>query len=672
MADRFYVGGTANWDGTAGTKWATTSGGAGGASVPTTSDNAIFDANSGTVTVTISAGNTGCLNLICTGFTGTLAGSAAITVAGSLTFASSMAAITYSGVMTMSATTSQTMTFGGESATTVDFTFDGVGGTWTLQDAMSADDVILTNGTFDANDFNVDIDTFSSSNSNTRTISMGSGTWSLRGTGTVWTTSTTTNLTFNAETSTLNLVTNTASARTVTGGGVTFNNVGVTAGSGNITFTSTFNCNNLDFTGQAGALQSSTINISGNLTLGTGMTVSNGPSTISMVATSGTKTITSNGVSISRPITINTSVGVTVQPTDTFLQIGDRALTLTQGIFNLNGQNVTVGSFSSGSSNTRQLTLGAVDIKVGDTNGIVWNTADDTGLTISTSGGGIDFIANTANTRTVSSDATLTLPTIKLSAGTGTYSFSLVVTNSLIATGSTGNLDIAGAGSSVTLGANYARGGTLTLTNGTFNANNFAVSVAAFSSNNSNTRVLTMGSGTWTLTGTGTVWTTATTTGLTFNTNTSTIVVNDASASSKTFAGGGLTYNAVQFTGAGTGTFIISGSNTFGTFTIDTPPHTLQITASTTQTFTNAPVLSGTSGNLTTIESTSAGTAYTFRKTAGNVSENFLSLRDCVATGGARWFAGKNSTNVSGNNGWRFATSYSGVPGAGLDIPTLL
>ena len=33
MADRYWVGGTASWDGTAGTKWATTSGGAGNLTV---------------------------------------------------------------------------------------------------------------------------------------------------------------------------------------------------------------------------------------------------------------------------------------------------------------------------------------------------------------------------------------------------------------------------------------------------------------------------------------------------------------------------------------------------------------------------------------------------------------------------------------------------------------
>ena len=62
MADRYWVGGTATWDATVGTKWSTTSGGAGGASVPTSADNVFFDANSGAVTVTVS-GTRVCLSL---------------------------------------------------------------------------------------------------------------------------------------------------------------------------------------------------------------------------------------------------------------------------------------------------------------------------------------------------------------------------------------------------------------------------------------------------------------------------------------------------------------------------------------------------------------------------------------------------------------------------------
>lgn len=56
MADRFWVGGTGNINDTG--HWSTTSGGSSGASVPTSSDNAIFDANSfsaGSQSVTINA-----------------------------------------------------------------------------------------------------------------------------------------------------------------------------------------------------------------------------------------------------------------------------------------------------------------------------------------------------------------------------------------------------------------------------------------------------------------------------------------------------------------------------------------------------------------------------------------------------------------------------------------
>lgn len=82
MASRYWVGGTATWDGTAGSKWALTSGGAGGQSVPTSADSVIFNANSGSGTVTIAAGAI-CLKLNCSGFTGTLAfGTNSIELAG--------------------------------------------------------------------------------------------------------------------------------------------------------------------------------------------------------------------------------------------------------------------------------------------------------------------------------------------------------------------------------------------------------------------------------------------------------------------------------------------------------------------------------------------------------------------------------------------------------------
>ena len=45
MATRYWVGGAGNWSST--TKWSATSGGVSGASVPTSVDDVVFDANSG-------------------------------------------------------------------------------------------------------------------------------------------------------------------------------------------------------------------------------------------------------------------------------------------------------------------------------------------------------------------------------------------------------------------------------------------------------------------------------------------------------------------------------------------------------------------------------------------------------------------------------------------------
>jgi hypothetical protein len=82
MANRFWVGGSGTWDTSSTANWSATSGGASGATAPTTADIAFLDANSGTVDVTLGE-NVPCLRLTCTGFTGTLAfGANKITIAG--------------------------------------------------------------------------------------------------------------------------------------------------------------------------------------------------------------------------------------------------------------------------------------------------------------------------------------------------------------------------------------------------------------------------------------------------------------------------------------------------------------------------------------------------------------------------------------------------------------
>jgi hypothetical protein len=70
MAARFWVGGTGTWDASTTTHWSATTGGAGGASVPGSSDDVTFDGASGGGTITITA-NPNIQSLTTDTFTGT-------------------------------------------------------------------------------------------------------------------------------------------------------------------------------------------------------------------------------------------------------------------------------------------------------------------------------------------------------------------------------------------------------------------------------------------------------------------------------------------------------------------------------------------------------------------------------------------------------------------------
>lgn len=231
MASRFWVGGTASWDGTAGTKWATTSGGTGGASAPASTDDVFFDANSGAVTVTVSSVD--CKNLDFTGFTGTFtSGSVSLGVYGSITAGSGMT-WSFAGALSMLATSgTQVVTSNGISFTNL-FFVNGIGGTTQLADNFVTNSVLrVDNGTFDANNKNVTCFGFRSNfTSSTRTVTMGSGTWTLNGTGTVWNTSSITNLTLNAGSSTIKITNSSGTSVTFSGGGATLNNVWFSRGS---------------------------------------------------------------------------------------------------------------------------------------------------------------------------------------------------------------------------------------------------------------------------------------------------------------------------------------------------------------------------------------------------------------------------------------------------------
>ena len=71
MASRFWVGGTGTWDASNTTNWSATTGGAGGASVPSVADTVTFNSKSGSGTCTL-AYSPEVVSLALTTWTGTL------------------------------------------------------------------------------------------------------------------------------------------------------------------------------------------------------------------------------------------------------------------------------------------------------------------------------------------------------------------------------------------------------------------------------------------------------------------------------------------------------------------------------------------------------------------------------------------------------------------------
>lgn len=226
-----------------------------------------------------------------------------------------------------------------------------------------------------------------------------------------------------------------------------------------------------------------------------------------------------------------------------------------------------------------------------------------------------------------------------------------------------GGVTVQAFGGTYTCQDAFAIAGTaslFTLNNGTFDANNFNISLSGnFSSSNSNLRTINMGSGTWTLSSTGgTIWNVATTTNLTLNASTSIILITDTGNSATTFQGGGKTYATLWYTrGASTGTNTIVGTNTFAFLqdTGSTAAHTL-VFPNVTTTISSATglVLIGSAGNLITLSRTGGSGTFTISCASGTIMCNYLSISNSVATGGAFFFAGAGSTDVSTNFGWIF------------------
>ncbi len=232
MASRFWVGGTGNWDNATTTHWSASSGGAGGSSVPTSSDNVFFDANSGGGTVTPTV-TTVCLDLDFNGYTGTLAAfSSNMTVSGSLDLGTTMT-FSFNETFTFNASSgTKTIKSNGRSYSG-NMVINASGATVQLSDDISftgGTALSVTAGTVDFNGYNT-TSTAQFSFSSGTTVDMSSSLFTFSGTGACWNCNS--GATVNAGTSTIKYTNNSSTGKTFAGGGKTYNNFWFAPSSGN-------------------------------------------------------------------------------------------------------------------------------------------------------------------------------------------------------------------------------------------------------------------------------------------------------------------------------------------------------------------------------------------------------------------------------------------------------
>jgi hypothetical protein len=691
-----------------GNNWAASSGG--GASTdnfPLAQDTAVIENTglntSATVTLDSAIVNISGINLSTRTNAMTLSLGTNINIYGNLTCGSGT---TYSSSTTLTfiGRNTQTITSAGI-AINGPVTIDSYGGTVELADALnigSNNVLTVTNGTFDTKNYNVTASSLSSSNSNVRTINLGSSTVTLSGTSPVLFT-TSTNLTFNAGTSQIDMSGNSSFG----GGGNTFYNVSFTRTSANsshvINGTNTFNS---VFVTSSSAVSITNFQISANQTINGTLTVAGATAVRRIFLRSDTlgttRTLTVNSLSATdcdfRDITIaGTAAGSS--PTRAGDCGGNTGITFPAPktvYWNLAGaQNWSATAWAPGSGGTPDINNFplAQDTAVFDDTGSVTGAIQfNAGWNIGT----FDASARTSAMTLNPSTATVTVygdwkfgTGVTSSSATGIITFAKRGTQTVTSNGVTfgcpitincitGTVQLADA---LTLDSTR----TLTLTSGTFDAVSYNVTTGLFSCSSA-TATLKMGSGTWTISGTGFVWTLGS---ATFYKGTANITLSSTSTSARTFDSSGFSYNKLTIGGAtGTSTLTINGNNQFTELaSTKTVAHTIAL-GTTTQTF-GAWTVTGTVGNVVTL--TGTGTAHIL---AGACTSgiDYLAMGSIgfAATSPGEFYAGANSTGtaaapvyrtakpadstrywVGGTGNWsdtaRWSTSSGG--GSGASVP---
>jgi hypothetical protein len=359
MANRYWVGGSGSWTSVSTTNWSTTSGGSGGASVPTSIDAVIINGSSGSPTITLT-GALNCASLDTTGATCTLTSTGTLACAGNFTLSTTTTATAWSGGLTITGTS--TVTPNGRTIN-CDLTINATAATVTLAGNSifgqgAANIVILTNGTLNLNNFSLTCTNFTSSNLNTRAIQFGtSGSIVLNPTiAGQFNISNATGFSYTG-TSLINIggisssVSITASVTSGASQALNFTlnaSATYTEAAGNV-------YNNLIV--NAGTLGNTTRIIYGNFTTGASCTLTAGPNITSFSATAGTQTITTNGKTWDFPLYFGSPGTPTFAFSGAFTQGSTRAFSISYGTIQFTASTTnTVGSFATSGSVLKYLT----------------------------------------------------------------------------------------------------------------------------------------------------------------------------------------------------------------------------------------------------------------------------------------------------------------------------
>jgi hypothetical protein len=619
MSDRYWVGGGDGlWSATAGTKWATTSGGAGGSAVPTAADDVYFDALSPACTI---SANAVARSVDCTGYTNTLTHNAVSLSIGTSTVKAANIALKLVSGMTYTIlgitssisfvgtnATAQTVDFGGK--TTGNLTFSGTTGKWTVTSAITATGATLTyssssTAVLDLNGQTCSFATFTGTTGTTKTLTLGAaaitmtGNWTFRGTVTA----------------------NTATV-TQTGAAAIFDNSGtsganyngmslVQSGSGTSNFASgaggAVTLANYTRTGTAVKTDgvtvgvSATITITGTLTLGGNTTQGVNRLFVSSNTLGALATIVATGAAVVISGDVDfMDIAITGSPSWTNSgskyvgdALGNGSLITTNRTapstrYKIAGggwATSTVWAASSGGTTDNRVPLPQDNMVFDGNSGGGTHTIDmpRSGADFTMVSGFVGTFAATnaaswyGSWTFVSGASTPTGSGVQTLSGRGTHT--ITTAGKTITWAMTFN----GPGGTYTqqdaLTNNRATPGSMTFTAGTYNTGNQTINITGTGGGSITVAGGTVNFGTSTINCGTQNSNSFTYTSGTMDASTAVFVISIASTTARTFAGGAQSYGTLRYTVADSpAALIISGGNTFGTLEIG-PEHRVQLPA---------------------------------------------------------------------------------------------